>query len=144
MCSTSKLSPAVGGRPCRHRSIDVVTPDELARTYAAAWLEEDSAKRLGLLHSCCEDDVRFVQEGLDEISGVRPLSDAIGEFIAAWPEGGGVTVEITSDIQEHHGFGRGSFVWKYPGQEDFTGTDFVELGPNGKMKTIVVFGDPPS
>jgi hypothetical protein len=84
-----------------------------------------------------------VQDGVDEVNGIQALSDGIGAFIAGWPEGAAVRVEITSDVQEHHGFGRGSFVWKYPGNEDFYGTDFVELGPNGKMKTIVVFGDPP-
>ena len=118
-----------------------LSPDELARTYAAAWVEKDPDKRLELLQTCCEDDVRFLPEGGDEVKGPQALSDGIGEFIAGWPEGADVRVEITSDIQDHHGFGRGSFVWKYPGNEDFHGTDFVELGPNGKMKTIVVFGD---
>ncbi len=109
-----------------------LSADELAKTYAAAWVEKDAGKRVELLRACCEEGVRFVQEGLDEVSGVQALSDGIGAFIAGWPEGAAVTVEITSDVQEHHGFGRGSFVWKYPGNEDSYGTDFVELGPTGQ------------
>ena len=114
--------------------------DELANTYAAAWREKDATRRRDLLNTCCEEDVRFVQEGID-LTGVHALCDLIGEFWAGTPEGDAVTVEITSEIQEHHGFGRASFVWKNP-DGDSPGTDFVERGPNGKMKTIVVFMDP--
>ena len=117
-----------------------IPPEELAETYASAWREKDAANRLDLLTTCCEGDVRFVQEGID-LTGVQALCDLIGEFWAGTPEGEKVTVEITSAIQEHHGFGRGSFVWKHP-DGDSPGTDFVERGPNGKMKTIVVFMDP--
>lgn len=119
-----------------------LSPLELANTYAEAWGEKDPNKRLDLLRACCEDDVRFLQDGLDEVKGLHALSDLIGDFWTGIPEGLGVTVEITSEVQEHHGFGRGSFMWKYPGNDNYPGTDFVELGPNGKMKTIVVFGDP--
>lgn len=115
--------------------------EELARAYAGAWHVRDEGERLDLLRTCCEEDVRFVQDGLDELNGIQALSDLIGQFWADKDEDSGVRVEITSAVQEHHGFGRGSFVWIHPGVGAFTGTDFVERGPNGKMKTIVVFMD---
>lgn len=92
--------------------------------------------------SCCGPDVRFLQEGWDSaVIGIDALSDAIGEFQAGWPDGVDVRVEITTPVDAHHGFGRGGFSWVF-GDDRGYGTDFVELGPDGKLKTIVVFGDP--
>jgi ubiquinone/menaquinone biosynthesis C-methylase UbiE len=120
----------------------MATPDELAQAYAAAWTERDAVRRRELLDSCCEPDVRFLQEGSEhEVVGIDALYDTINEFQAGWPDGVDVRVEITTPIDAHHGFGRGGFVWIF-GEDRGYGTDFVELGANGKMKTIVVFGDP--
>ena len=120
---------------------DQLTPDELARTYAAAWLERDPAKRRELLERCCRPDVRFLQEGFDhEVVGIDELHTTIGEFQSGWPADTAVDVQITTDIQEHHGYGRGGFVWII-GDDRGYGTDFVEV-KDGKMQTIVVFGDP--
>lgn len=120
----------------------MATPDELAAAYAAAWTERDETERKELLAACCGPDVRFLQEGWEhEVVGVGALSDAIGEFQAGWPDGTDVRVEITTPIDSHHGFGRGGFVWVF-GEDRGYGTDFVELGADGKLKTIVVFGDP--
>jgi hypothetical protein len=120
----------------------VPTPDEVADAYAAAWLERDPNLRRALLESCCCPDVRFLQEGSEsEIAGIDLLSDAIGQFQATWPTDGDVTVQLTTPVQEHHGYGRGGFVWIFPGDQRGYGTDFVEVR-DGKMQTIVVFGDP--
>jgi hypothetical protein len=118
------------------------SPEELASLYAAAWTERDDAKRLELLASCCEAGVRFLQSGFEhEVVGIPALVSTIGEFQAGWPEGVDVRVELTTPVDSHHGFGRGGFVWIF-GEDRGYGTDFVELGPDGKLKTIVVFGDP--
>ena len=83
-----------------------------------------------------------MQEGWEhEVVGVGALSETIGEFQAGWPDGVDVRVELTTPVDSHHGFGRGGFVWIF-GEDRGYGTDFVELGSDGKMKTIVVFGDP--
>jgi hypothetical protein len=120
----------------------VATPEELAASYAAAWTERDDTKRMALLASCCGVGIRFLQQGFQhEIVGISALSSAIGEFQASWPEGVDVRVELTTPVDEHHGFGRGGFVWIF-GEDRGYGTDFVELGDDGKMKTIVVFNDP--
>ena len=119
-----------------------MTPDQLAAAYAAAWTERDDAKRRGLLESCCGPGIRFLQQGWDhEVVGVDALADAIGEFQAGWPEGVDVRVELTTPVESHHGVGRGGFVWIF-GEDRGYGTDFVELGADGKMKSIAVFGDP--
>jgi hypothetical protein len=119
----------------------MLTPDEIAQTYAAAWLERDPAARRALLESCCQSDVRFLQASGDAVVGIDDLSDGIGAFQAGWPTDGTVTVEQTTPVEEHHGYGRGGFVWIFPGDQRGYGTDFVEMR-DGKMATIVVFGDP--
>jgi len=119
----------------------MATPEELAASYAAAWTERDDAERRALLHSCCGPGIRFLQAGWDhEVTGVDALADTIGEFQATWPDGADVRVELTTPVDAHHGFGRGGFVWIL-GEDRGYGTDFVELGEDGKMKTIVVFHD---
>ncbi len=85
--------------------------------------------------------MRFLQQGVDaEVVGIEALSDYIGEYQASWPDGV-VTVELTTPVQEHHGYGRGGFVWIFPGDQRGYGTDFVETR-DGLMQTIVVFMDP--
>lgn len=120
----------------------VATPEELAASYAAAWTERDGPKRRELLESCCGPGIRFLQQGWeDEVVGIDALSNTIAEFQAGWPDGVDVRVELTTPVDSHHGFGRGGFVWIFGADRGY-GTDFVELGDDGKLKTIVVFGDP--
>lgn len=120
----------------------MATPDELAASYGAAWTERDEGRRRELLVACCGPGIRFLQEGWDhEVVGIDALCDAIGEFQAGWPDGMDVRVELTTPVNAHHGFGRGGFVWIL-GEDRGYGTDFVDLGDDEKMKTIVVFGDP--
>ena len=125
----------------------MATPDELANWYAGAWNEREPAKRRVLLEAACSPDIRFLQQGWEhEVRGVDELDATIAAFQADWPEGVDVRVELTTPVDSHHGFGRGGFVWIF-GDDRGYGTDFAELGDDGKMKTIVVFGDsgpPPS
>lgn len=120
----------------------MTTAEELAQTYAAAWLERDADTRRHLLARCCCDDVRFLPQGDErEYVGLDELSDLIGQFQASWPTDGEVTVELTTPVEEHHGVGRGGFVWILPGDVRSYGTDFV-VRNGDKMQTIVVFSDP--
>lgn len=119
----------------------VATPAELAGWYADAWNEVDAHKRRRLLELACSPGVRFLQEGSEhEVVGIDALADTIAEFQAGWPEGVDVRVELTTAVDSHHGFGRGGFVWIF-GDDRGYGTDFAEVGDDGKLKTIVVFGD---
>ncbi len=120
----------------------MATAEQLAGWYAAAWNERDASKRRTLLESACSPGIRFLQEGWEhEVVGIDALADTIADFQASWPEGTDVRVELTTPVDSHHGFGRGGFVWII-GEDRGYGTDFAELGEDGKMKTIVVFGDP--
>ena len=120
----------------------MATPEELADWYAAAWTERDGGRRRELLESACSPGIRFLQQGFEhEVVGIDALDRTIAEFQAGWPEGVDVRVELTTPVESHHGFGRGGFVWIF-GEDRGYGTDFAELGDDGKLKTIVVFGDP--
>ena len=120
----------------------MATPDELANWYAAAWNERDPVRRRALLESACSPGIRFLQSGFEEeVVGIDALDTTIARFQDSWPEGVDVRVEVTTPIDSHHGFGRGGFVWIF-GDERGYGTDFAELGEDGKMKTLVVFPDP--
>ncbi len=82
-----------------------------------------------------------MQGGWDsEVVGIDALDATIAEFQASWPDGVDVRVELTTPVDSHHGFGRGGFVWIF-GEDRGYGTDFAEVGADGKLKTIVVFGD---
>ena len=123
-------------------NMSMATPEQLAASYAAAWNERDSVKRRELLESACSPGIRFLQEGFEhEVVGFDALDRTIAEFQSTWPVDVDVRVELTSPVDSHHGFGRGGFVWIF-GDDRGYGTDFAELGDDGKMKTIVVFGDP--
>lgn len=120
----------------------MASPDELAQWYAAAWNERDDARRRELLGAACSPGIRFLQEGWEhEVVGVEQLDRVIAEFQAGWPDGVDVRVELTTPVDSHHGFGRGGFVWIF-GEDRGYGTDFAELGDDGRLKTVVVFGDP--
>jgi hypothetical protein len=117
------------------------TPDELARWYADAWNERNASERRSLLEQACSPGVRFLQEGWDEeVVGIDDLDRTIAGFQATWPDGVDVRVELTTPLDAHHGFGRGGFVW-IVGEDRGYGTDFAEVGDDGKLKTIVVFSD---
>jgi hypothetical protein len=121
----------------------MATPDELAHWYAGAWNETNVEKRRELLEAACSPGIRFLQEGFEhEVIGIDELDQTIADYQSTWPEGVTVRVEITTPIQSHHGIGRGGFVW-IVGDDRSYGTDFAELGDDGRMKTIVVFMDPP-
>jgi hypothetical protein len=125
----------------------MATPDELAHWYAEAWNETDDAKRRALLDAACSPGIRFLQQGFDdEVVGIDALDKTIAEYQASWPEGVAVRVEITTPVESHHGVGRGGFVW-IVGDDRSYGTDYAELGDDGKLKTIAVFidaGPPPA
>src|SRR6188474_2014486 len=88
--NTRPPEPFSPGHSARSIGDAMLTPDELARTYAAAWLERDPAARKALLESCCQPNVRFLQGSDDEVVGIDDLSDGIWAFQASWPTDGDV------------------------------------------------------
>jgi hypothetical protein len=130
-----------------------VTPAEALITYGQAWFERDSEKRIEILRRCCTEDIVFMDPGRGRIVGLQAVSDMIGESMVMSSQsgdgaseagersrsGGGVTVEVTTPIEEFHGFFRYSFVWKMPDGTLGPGTDFCEVADDGRMKLITVW-----
>jgi hypothetical protein len=131
-----------------------MTPEECLITYGKAWFEPDHERRVEVLRQCCTEDIVFMDTQLGRLEGLEAVSDMIGGFIAGRTSddstgesvgqergrsGGGVTVEVVTPINVHHGFFRYSFVWKFPDGSQSGGTDFCELAADGRMKLITVW-----
>jgi hypothetical protein len=135
----------------------VLTPAECLVIYGEAWFERDDEQRVEVLRRCCTEDIVFMDPRRGRLHGLRAVSDMIGESIGGMsagapadapagstPErrgrsGSGVSVEVTTPIEEFHGFFRYSFVWKLPDGTLGPGTDFCEVAEDGRMKLITVW-----
>jgi hypothetical protein len=134
-----------------------MTPEECLVAYGEAWFERDPARRLEVLRRCCTEDIVFMDPGRGRLHGLQAVSDMIGESIGSMASGAapdvttestaeargrtgsGVSVEVTTPIEQFHGFFRYSFVWKLPDGTLGPGTDFCELADDGRMKLITVW-----
>jgi hypothetical protein len=127
-----------------------MTPEECLTIYGQAWFERDPAQRVEVLRRCCTEDVLFVDPTLGRLHGLEAVSDMIGQYMAVMGgggsestgrgrTGGGVGVEVTTAIEQLHGFFRYSFVWSMPDGTKAGGTDFCELADDGRMRLITVF-----
>ncbi|MDQ1403113.1 MAG: hypothetical protein QOG03_1429 [Actinomycetota bacterium] len=131
-----------------------MTPEECLVQYGRAWFAPDHAARVEALRKCCTDDVVFMDpqlgrlHGLDEVA--KMIGDGIGEAFQSAPDadvkgsergrsGGGVNVEVTTDIEVLHNFFRYSFVWTMPDGTRSGGTDFGEFADDGRMSLITVW-----
>jgi hypothetical protein len=72
-------------------------------------------------------------------SGAAPDVTTESTAEARGRTGSGVSVEVTTPIEQFHGFFRYSFVWKLPDGTLGPGTDFCELADDGRMKLITVW-----
>jgi hypothetical protein len=130
-----------------------MTPAEALVIYGQAWFERDHDKRVEVLRRCCTEDVVFMDPQRGRLVGLNAVSEMIGasqvhevqtgdapsEAGERSRSGGGVTVEVTTPIEEFHGFFRYSFVWKMPDGTLGPGTDFCEVADDGRMKLITVW-----
>jgi hypothetical protein len=134
-----------------------VTPEECLVAYGEAWFERDPVKRVEVLRRCCTEDIVFMDPGLGRLHGLEAVSDMIGAAIGSMASGAapdapaestaetrgrtgsGVSVEVTTPIEQFHGFFRYSFVWKLPDGTLGPGTDFCEVADDGRMKLITVW-----
>jgi hypothetical protein len=135
---------------------DPMTPVEALITYGTAWFERDHAKRVEVLRSCCTDDIVFMDPRLGRLVGLDAVATMIGGYMddmsgnedtdgsvdeqrATGQSGSGVSVDVVTPIEEHHGFFRYSFVWTMPDGTKSGGTDFCEVAEDGRMKLITVW-----
>lgn len=110
--------------------------DTLVDAFIGAWNTDAEPERLSLLTSCCEDGAHFIsEEGV--LKGVQALSDAIEAMRVACP----LAVVSYFPPQTHNSFVR--FRWQTDlndGIADpFWGDDFVEIGDDGRFRTVVSF-----
>lgn len=111
--------------------IDVV--GAYRRSWSAAGEERDRLLQLSLT-----EDAELVQP-----NGRSLGRDAVTQRIAGlsdrWP---GAHVEMTSDVDEHHGFVRYRWLLRSSESVVLTGFDAGELAADGRLRRVVQFFDP--
>ena len=113
--------------------------DEVVAAYDAAWNEPSPAERRRLLERA------FAADGVPiEPRGRFEGRDAVLERIAGFAERfPGARVRLTSGVDEHHGCLR--YAWTIVGADGATlleGSDFAELGSDGRLRQVVMFFGP--
>jgi len=131
-------------------------PVEALIKYGMAWFERDNAKRIEVLRESCTEDIVFMDPTLGRLVGLEAVSAMIGGYMnemagnddgvgsvdeerPTGQSGSGVSVDVVTPIEEHHGFFRYSFVWTMPDGSKSGGTDFCEVAEDGRMKLITVW-----
>jgi hypothetical protein len=106
--------------------------------YLAAWNETDPGRRRTRLEEACTDDIRYV-DPLAEVEGHAALDGLIGAVQAQFP---GLVFSPGGPVDAHHQQGR--FTWHLgpAGREPVVvGFDVAELGPDGRIRTVLGFID---
>ena len=76
---------------------------------------------------------------MNEMAGNDDGVGSVDEERPTGQSGSGVSVDVVTPIEEHHGFFRYSFVWTMPDGSKSGGTDFCEVAEDGRMKLITVW-----
>ena len=115
---------------------DAIDAESLVEAFIGAWNLDSEAERLRLLASCCEERAVFISEE-GRLEGIQALSDSIERIRVDCP----LAVVSYFPPQEHNSFLR--FRWQTDlnnGIADpFWGDDFVEIGDDGRFRTVVSF-----
>ena len=112
---------------------------QTVQTYVDAWNEPDEDRRLRLLERSWADDGTYTDPSV-HIESRDGLLHHARKFAERWP---GAEIALTSDIDQHHAMIR--FSWRVVGPEGQTlreGTDFGEVGEDGRLQRIVGFFGP--
>jgi hypothetical protein len=113
-----------------------IDAEALVEAFIGAWNLDSEADRLAMLASCCEEQAVFISED-GRLDGIQALSDSIERIRVDCP----LSVVSYFPPQEHHSFLR--FRWQTDlnnGIADpFWGDDFVEIGDDGRFRTVVSF-----
>ena len=117
-----------------------MTLEELIATYDRAWNEPDEGERRRLLELCWADDGELVDPQAGRFRGRDAVLERLAGFRERFP---GARVEITSGLDENHGFAR--FAWTIfgaDGSELFDGMDFAAVADDGRLGRVVMFFGP--
>jgi hypothetical protein len=114
-------------------------PSDVVAAYGAAWNEPDEGRRRELLEQGWADDGVYC-DPTASVAGRDALVAHIGGFHDQLP---GVRIELTSQVDEHHGWLR--FAWTMVGADGATlteGFDVGELAEDGRLRRIIGFFGP--
>jgi hypothetical protein len=114
--------------------------DELVATFDRVWNEADEGERRRLLELCWADDGELVDPRGGRFRGRDAVLERLGGFRERFP---GARVEITSGLDENHGFVR--YRWAIvgaDGAELLDGVDFAEVADDARLQRVVMFFGP--
>jgi hypothetical protein len=114
-------------------------PEDVIKSYAAAWHERDEGRRRMLLTQSWSDDGVY-RDPLSEARGREALIRHIAGFQA---HSAGSRIDIVGGVDHHHG--RFHFAWIMTGPDrlvSLLGRDFGALDHDGRIRQIVGFFDP--
>jgi hypothetical protein len=141
----SCVSPA----QAQQRQLYTFTPPSLAERqrvtqtivrYLATWNERDPERRRAMISEVFVKDGSYVDPNRHGV-GYQEIEALISGAQKAFP---GYALRLVSTIDTHHdGYVR--FSWAAGGMSDapvyLAGTDFVRLAPDGRIRSVVGFGD---
>jgi hypothetical protein len=112
--------------------------DIVVQRYLAAWNETDPDRRLAAVEQAFASDVRYV-DPLAAVEGHAALAGLIGAVQGQFP---GLVFSSGGPVDAHHEQAR--FTWHLgPAGEQpvIVGFDVAELGPDGRIRTVLGFID---
>jgi len=116
---------------------DALSVRDAVEAYQRSW-RADGEEQVRLLELSPTEDAEFVQP-----NGRTLGRDAVRRRVAGlaerWP---GARVEITSGIEEHHGYVRYAWSLKRSDSVVLSGFDLAELAPDGRLRRVVQFFGP--
>jgi hypothetical protein len=109
---------------------------DVIAAYDAAWNEADPDTRRRLLEQSIADDGELI-EPRGRFVGREAIFERLEGFSSRFP---GARVELTSGLDEHNGFLRYSWtIVSSEGASLLDGIDVAELGPDGRLRRVVMF-----
>jgi SnoaL-like domain len=113
--------------------------NELVVGYLAAWNERDATRRRALIGKVWTEDATYVDAHRRGVG-----HDGIDSMIAtAQAQFTGYVLHLVSSIESHNGYVR--FSWAAGGTPEaplyLGGTDFGQVAPDGRLKTVAGFVD---
>lgn len=114
-------------------------PSATVKLYDEAWASTDSESRLATLRSIWADDGIYVDpDAPGGVRGPEGLAAFIEQSFEQYP---GLEIVATSELNVLGD--RAWYSWRasVPDEESFTGVDFVEFAPDGRIARLTNFYD---
>jgi hypothetical protein len=117
-----------------------MTAAEVIDAFERAWNIDNDTERLKLLTSACLPDAVF-EAPQGQTCGIEALSASIAEFRRAFP-----AAAVSLGAADGHGrLARVAWTTRWNnGQPPLTGEDFLQFGPDGRIRLLVSFDGAPA